>query len=255
MSKILTAVFDGDVLRPDSPLDLQPNTRYVKLDSTHFGSMEVTPTLVTLAFESHPIRYFDIDDVMEWVADDVCAAVQLSGRAKTQALERLDPDDLVSRTANILGRRQRLVTVTEAGLYHLLCHSDKTIAKRFKRWLCREVIQAVNSGEMEAHLAVASRQIHQLKERLELASITAQSAQTALKDSSERVKWSERTNELKSRQVEQQRQELALLKDQLASTQQELKQCQKIIVQTAHLLGEKAMEIHYESDPDFEGRS
>jgi hypothetical protein len=25
----LTAVFDGDVLRPDSPLDLKPNTRYV----------------------------------------------------------------------------------------------------------------------------------------------------------------------------------------------------------------------------------
>jgi hypothetical protein len=29
MSKTLTAVFDGDVLRPDSPLDLKPNTRYV----------------------------------------------------------------------------------------------------------------------------------------------------------------------------------------------------------------------------------
>jgi len=121
--------------------------------------------------------------------------------------------------------------------------------------LCREVIQAVNSGEMEAHLAVVSRQIHQLKERLELASITAQSAQTALKDSNERVKWSERTNELKSRQVEQQRQEIAFLKDQLASTQQELKQCQKIIVQAAHLLGEKAMENHYQSDPDFEVRT
>ena len=29
MSKTLTAVFDGDVLRPDSSLDLKPNTRYV----------------------------------------------------------------------------------------------------------------------------------------------------------------------------------------------------------------------------------
>lgn len=29
MNKTLTAVFDGDVLRPDSPLDLKPNTRYV----------------------------------------------------------------------------------------------------------------------------------------------------------------------------------------------------------------------------------
>lgn len=29
MSQTLTAVFDGDVLRPDSPLNLEPNTRYV----------------------------------------------------------------------------------------------------------------------------------------------------------------------------------------------------------------------------------
>lgn len=29
MSTTLTAVFDDGVLRPDSPLDLEPNTRYV----------------------------------------------------------------------------------------------------------------------------------------------------------------------------------------------------------------------------------
>lgn len=29
MSKTLTAVFDGDALRPDSQLDLEPNTRYI----------------------------------------------------------------------------------------------------------------------------------------------------------------------------------------------------------------------------------
>jgi hypothetical protein len=29
MNKMLTVVFDGNVLRPDAPLDLTPNTRYV----------------------------------------------------------------------------------------------------------------------------------------------------------------------------------------------------------------------------------
>lgn len=29
MSKILTVTFDGSVLRPDIPLDLEPNKRYV----------------------------------------------------------------------------------------------------------------------------------------------------------------------------------------------------------------------------------
>ncbi len=29
MSKMLTVTFDGSVLRPDTPLDLEPNKRYV----------------------------------------------------------------------------------------------------------------------------------------------------------------------------------------------------------------------------------
>ena len=62
-------------------------------------------------------------------------------------------------------------------------------------------------------------------------------------------------NELKSREQEQQRQTIALLTDQLASTQQQLEQCQKIIVQTAHILGAKAMEIHHQqSDTDEPGQ-
>ncbi len=28
MNKMVTVVFDGNVLRPDAPLDLTPNTRY-----------------------------------------------------------------------------------------------------------------------------------------------------------------------------------------------------------------------------------
>lgn len=225
------------------------------MESLYCGSMEVTPAPVTLAFEGHSIRYFALDDAMEWVVADVVAAVKLSGRAKTQALERLEPDDIVTRTTNILGRKQKLVTVTEAGLYQLLCRCDKTIAKRFKHWLCREVLPQVNSGEMDSQLAAATQQIHQLKQKLELADATAQSTQTALKDARERAKWSERMNELRTRELEQQRQTIASLKEQLASTQQELEQCQKIIVQTASLLGTKATEIYHDSsDTDEQGQ-
>lgn len=213
------------------------------MDLPHSDSMEVTPALITLAFESHPIRCFNAGSVMEWVAADVCAAVQLSGSAKTQALERLSPDELLTRTAKVLGRKQRLVVVTEAGLLSLLCKSDFTSATRFKRWLAREVIQAVNAGEMEAQQAGLSIQIQQLKQKLELAQLTAQSAQTALKDATERLKWSEQMNELHTRALDQQRQTIAELKSQLTSSQQELKQCQKIIVQTAQVLGVKAMDI------------
>ena len=220
------------------------------MDSPQTESMEVTPALITLAFEGHPIRCFDAGGVMEWVAADVCASVQLSGSAKTQALERLSPDERLTRTAKVLGRKQRLVVVTEAGLLSLLCKSDFTIAKRFKRWLAREVIQAFNAGEMEAQQAALSIQIQQLKQKLELAQLTAHSAQTALFDATQRLKWSERMNELHTRQNDQQRQTIAELESQLAHSQQELKQCQKIIVQTAQVLGVKAMDILHQSEEE-----
>lgn len=212
--------------------------------------MEVTPALITLAFEGHPIRCFDVDGAMEWVAADVCAAVQLSGSAKTLALERLSADEKLTRNALLLGRKQRLVVVTEAGLLSLLCLSEITLAKRFKRWLAREVIQAVNAGEMEAQQAALSQQIQQLKQKLELAQLTAQSAQTALFDATQRLKWSERMNELHTRTLDQQRQTIAELESQLAHSQQELKQCQKIIVQTAQVLGVKAIDILHQSEEE-----
>lgn len=213
--------------------------------------MEVTPDLITRAFEGHPIRCFDAGEQMEWVAADVCAAVKLSGSAKTKAIDRLAPDEKVTRTANILGRKQKLVTVTEAGLYHLLCHSDNTTATRFKRWLCREVLPAIHHGEMLAQLAAADLQIHQLSEQLEVAQFTAQSTLKALpdlrkqlSDAQERAKWSERMNELKSRELAQQLKTINQLTQQLQATEQELLECQEIIVQTfMGNLGVKAMDI------------
>lgn len=57
-------------------------------------------------------------------------------------------------------------------------------------------------------------------------------------------------NELSQRHLSQQRQTIAELTDQLTRTQQELKECQKIIVQSAHVLGVKAIEIHHQGDQD-----
>lgn len=213
--------------------------------------MEVTPDLITLAFEGHPIRCFEVGESLEWVAADVCAAVKLSGSAKTKALERLSPSEKVTRTARLLGRKQKLVVVTEAGLYHLLCHSDNTTATRFLRWLCREVLPAIYHSEMLAQLAAADLQIHQLKEQLEAANFTSQQTLLALPDlrkqlssAQELAKWSERMNEFKSRQLAEQLKTINQLTQQLQATEQELLECQEIIVQTfTGNLGVKAMDI------------
>ncbi len=236
------------------------------MESPHSDSMEVTTDLITLAFEYHPIRCLALGSHPELVAADVCAAVKLADFPSVIA--RLAPDEKVTRTAVVLGGRQKLVTVNEAGLDKLLRQSDKTIAKRFKRWLSREVLPAVkqteinsaqteiNSAQTEndytkkSQMAAASQEIQKLREKLELAELVAQENQKALLDANERLLWSERMNEFKSRQVSQQKKTIAELTKQLKKTQKELKQCQNFILQTAHVLGVKAMEIQCQGESD-----
>ncbi|MFN6486666.1 MULTISPECIES: hypothetical protein [unclassified Nostoc] len=52
MSKILTVTFDGSVLRPDIPPDLEPNKRYVI-------------TIVSEDISSSQIKITDVWDVLE----------------------------------------------------------------------------------------------------------------------------------------------------------------------------------------------
>ncbi len=52
MSKILTVTFDGSVLRPDIPLDLEPNKRYVI-------------TIVSEDINSSETKAADVWDVLE----------------------------------------------------------------------------------------------------------------------------------------------------------------------------------------------
>ncbi len=42
MDRIVTATFDGQVFQPDTPLDLQPNTRYIL---TVHPALEASPEL------------------------------------------------------------------------------------------------------------------------------------------------------------------------------------------------------------------
>jgi hypothetical protein len=57
MSKILTVTFDGSVLRPDAPLELEPNKRYV----------------ITIVSEDNNSSTADVWDVLEDLAGTVDA--------------------------------------------------------------------------------------------------------------------------------------------------------------------------------------
>ncbi len=96
---------------------------------------------------SHENQKFTIRSVYfegeHWyVANDVCSVLKLTN--PTETLKRVHEDDL-SKTEVIdsIGRKQRTNIVTESGLYALIFQSNKPIAKKFKRWVTKEVLPQI----------------------------------------------------------------------------------------------------------------
>lgn len=76
-----------------------------------------------------------------WVASDVCAVLDLSN--VSEALS--DFEDYQKGISNVdtPGGVQKMLTVTEAGLYALVFKSRKDNAKRFQKWVIAEVLPAI----------------------------------------------------------------------------------------------------------------
>lgn len=70
---------------------------------------------------------------------DICRALDIAN--SRDAVSKLDDDD-VGKTDGVdsLGKRAVFTVVNESGLYNLVFQSRKPEAKKFKRWITREVI-------------------------------------------------------------------------------------------------------------------
>ena len=76
-----------------------------------------------------------------FVAADVCRALGLGNSSK--AVMPLDDDEKGITNSNTLGGEQKMVIVSEPGLYSLIVRSRKPEAKAFKRWITHEVIPSI----------------------------------------------------------------------------------------------------------------
>lgn len=76
-----------------------------------------------------------------FVAKDVCDALGLDNTS--QALARLDDDEKGIYSIDTLGGSQSLWAVTEQGLYELILSSKKLEAKKFKKWLKKDVLPSI----------------------------------------------------------------------------------------------------------------
>lgn len=76
-----------------------------------------------------------------FVAADVCRALDINN--VSDAVARLDDDELTSVKTISGGQTREMNAISEAGLYALVLSSRKPEAKNFKRWLTHEVIPTI----------------------------------------------------------------------------------------------------------------
>lgn len=113
--------------------------------------------LTTFDFNDAPIRTMLRDEQPWFVAADVCRVLDLSN--PSMACEGLDDDEKGISTADTLGGSQKMLTISESGLYALVFKSRKPEAKTFRKWVTSEVLPALRqTGKYEVPVNVASWQ-------------------------------------------------------------------------------------------------
>lgn len=122
-------------------------------------------------FEGYIVRFVGTADKPEWVASDICVVLDIGNVSDALA----DFEDYQKGIANVdtPGGTQKMLTVTEAGLYSLVFKSRKENAKRFQKWVIAEVLPAIRKHGYYApssgrHLPPA---LEERKARLEIISL------------------------------------------------------------------------------------
>ncbi|ACK70823.1 prophage antirepressor [Gloeothece citriformis PCC 7424] len=126
--------------------------------------------LIIFGFENQEVRFVGTPDHLEWVAQDVCTALEIKNASDT--LAKFDSDEKGITNLNTLGGVQELLTVTEAGLYRLIFKSRKAVAKRFQRWIFHEVLPSlrrtgsysINQSKEPPKALIAARAINEINE-------------------------------------------------------------------------------------------
>ena len=96
--------------------------------------------IIPFEYESKQVRVVQDDEGNpEWVAKDVCSILDID---VTQT-RRLDGDEKGLREIQTLGGPQKVITVSEPGLYTLIIRSNKPEARKFRKWITSEVLPTI----------------------------------------------------------------------------------------------------------------
>lgn len=95
---------------------------------------------LTLSWENHRVRMAGTPDAPVWIAVDVCAVLELR---ESNPWRRLPARCRGKCGALTPGGWQKVVTITEEGLYRLIGKSRIPAGERFRSWLFGEVLPSI----------------------------------------------------------------------------------------------------------------
>jgi prophage antirepressor-like protein len=107
------------------------------------SSFQTNSDIVIYTFENQTFRVAGSLDNPQFVVKDICNILGITN--VTNAMKSI-PEEWVGdfhQMKDTTGRKQNMLTVYEAGFYHLVMRSDKEVAKRFQKWACGEVFPSI----------------------------------------------------------------------------------------------------------------
>lgn len=87
------------------------------------------------------IPIIEIENQVWFVANAVCNALDIKN--SRDAISELDPDEKLMSVLTTSGQRRSTNLVSESGLYALVFKSRKANAKRFQKWVTKEVLPSI----------------------------------------------------------------------------------------------------------------
>ena len=118
---------------------------------------EEKPMPAVFSFSGHKVRVTLDEQGTPWfVAKDVCEVLGI--RNSRDACSTLDDDEKGVGKVDTLGGIQELTTISESGLYTLIVRSNKSNAKKFRKWVTAEVLPTIRkTGRYEVSRYNVSR--------------------------------------------------------------------------------------------------
>ena len=163
------------------------------LNKTRNGEKEMQNIEIFNNGEFGEIRATTINEIPYFVGKDVAKA--LGYKDTSDALKRhVDEEDKLTRCFTDSGQSREMYIINESGLYSLVLSSKLPSAKKFKRWVTKEVLPSIRKHGAYATPATLENMLANPQFAIDLF--------TALKDEQDKNKQLELENKCQKEQLE-----------------------------------------------------